>query len=70
MPYYAQLGKNLQGTIDELCLRYDLCPAMRRMAAATRYIDVEYPYEKNDRTGTVVLTRRRGTANAYEATVP
>ena len=70
VPYYAQPGKNLQDTIEDLCLRYDMCPVMQRAGPAVRRIDVQYPYEANDRTGTVVLTRLRGSLTAYEATVP
>lgn len=68
--FNEQGGNNLQDVIEELCQKFNMCPAMRRTAAATRYIDVEYPYEKNDRTGTVVLTRRRGTAAGFEMSVP
>ena len=68
--FNQQGGGNLQDVIEGLCQKAAMCPNMRRTAAAVRYIDIEYPYERTDRTGTVVLTRRRGTGSDFEMNVP
>lgn len=65
-----QSGNNAQDVIEELCQKFNMCPALRHTAPATRYIDIEYPYERNDRTGAVVLTRLRGTSVAFAMSVP
>jgi hypothetical protein len=67
--FNQQGGGNLQDVIEELCQKANMCPNLRRTAAAVRYIDIEYPYERADKTGTVVLTRRRGTGSDFEMNV-
>lgn len=68
--YEVQAGNNLQGVIEELCLRYDMCPVYTKLGALAGRIDVEYPYQRADLSSTICLTRLRGSVSSWEEAIP
>jgi hypothetical protein len=65
-----QSGGNVQDVIEDMCLRYDMCPALRRTAAATYVIDIEYDHAGADLTDTVVLSANRGSLTDFSWQIP
>lgn len=61
-----QSGNNLLDVAVELCEKYDMIVTADRTAKATYNFNVEYPYQVNDKTGTIVLTPIRGTGTDWE----
>lgn len=66
----TQAGNNLQGVIEELCLRYDMCPVYTQSGVLAGRIDVHYPYQLADLSSTICLTRLRGSVSSWEERIP
>lgn len=65
--FNEQSGGNVVDQCQRLCDQYDLSLTISESSAAHWSIDTAYPYQRNDKSASIILTPYRATMTAFEA---